>query len=138
MMSLPLLHRYENQISEKLSNLPKATKQSVIKPRLTAPGLKILHLTIISQNRPEAEPREISQRKQNWRWTIKIVKNWIYRKGVTFLEREQKEKARNGNDCWWNSEGTGLTRLMDYLIMNDFIGTIREDVILIYIHIYRT
>ena len=51
---------------------------------------------------------------------------------------EQKEKARSGNDCWWNSEGTGLTGLTDYLIMNDFIGTIKEDVILIYIHIHRT
>lgn len=69
----------------------------------------------------------------------KDCKNLIYRKGEIFLEREeQKENARSGNDCWWNSEGTGLTGLTDYLIMNDFIGTIREDVILIYIHIYRT
>lgn len=69
----------------------------------------------------------------------KDCKNSIYRKGEIFLEREeQKGKARSGNDCWWNSEGTGLTGLTDYLIMNDFIGTIKEDIILIYIHIHRT
>ena len=61
----------------------------------------------------------------------KDSKNWTYRKGETFLEREeQTEKDRSGNDCWWNSEGTGLTGLTDYFIMNDSIGTIREDVIL--------
>lgn len=59
-------------------------------------------------------------------------------KGEIFLEEKNRRKMPEQNDCWWNSEGTGLTGLTDYLIMNDFIGTIREDVILIYIHIYRT